>query len=203
MTRKGVPAMLNKRVAEAGVRHVHPHQLRQTWADRWLSAGGNDGDLHAPGRLGVCGNHAPVRRGPGRRPSLDGLRRREPDGQAVGPKRSTAGGTFASAARLGRLHRQADEVRLPRCLGPPLALVRREPPIRIDLSLERRQERRSGVARTLPTMSRAGCHGSCQKRCICARSSSRRVHTLAPGCCRQIKRVQPSGSLRLSAPVNC
>lgn len=49
MTRKGVPTMLNKRAAEAGVRHVHPHQLRHTWADRWLSAGGNEGDLQ---RLG-------------------------------------------------------------------------------------------------------------------------------------------------------
>ena len=49
MTRKGVPAMLNKRSAEAGIRHVHPHQLRHTWADRWLRAGGNEGDLQ---RLG-------------------------------------------------------------------------------------------------------------------------------------------------------
>jgi site-specific recombinase XerD len=31
MTRKGVPAMLNKSAAEAGIRHVHPHQLRHTW----------------------------------------------------------------------------------------------------------------------------------------------------------------------------
>lgn len=49
MTRKGVPAMLNKRAAEAGIRHVHPHQLRHTWAHRWLQAGGNEGDLQ---RLG-------------------------------------------------------------------------------------------------------------------------------------------------------
>ncbi len=49
MTRKGVPTMLNKRAGEAGIRHVHPHQLRHTWADRWLSAGGNEGDLQ---RLG-------------------------------------------------------------------------------------------------------------------------------------------------------
>lgn len=49
MTRKGVPAMLNKRSGEAGIRHVHPHQLRHTWADRWLRAGGNEGDLQ---RLG-------------------------------------------------------------------------------------------------------------------------------------------------------
>ncbi len=49
ITRKGVPVMLNKRSAEAGIAHVHPHQLRHTWADRWLSAGGNEGDLQ---RLG-------------------------------------------------------------------------------------------------------------------------------------------------------
>jgi integrase len=49
MTRKGVPMMLNKRAALAGIDHVHPHQLRHTWADRWLRAGGNEGDLQ---RLG-------------------------------------------------------------------------------------------------------------------------------------------------------
>ncbi len=48
-TRKGVPTMLNKRSAEAGIRHVHPNQLRHTWADRWLRSGGNEGDLQ---RLG-------------------------------------------------------------------------------------------------------------------------------------------------------
>lgn len=48
-TRKGVPAMLNKRATQAGIDHVHPHQLRHTWADRWLAAGGNEGDLQ---RLG-------------------------------------------------------------------------------------------------------------------------------------------------------
>lgn len=41
--------MLNKRAEEAGVDHVHPHRLRHTWADRWLRAGGNEGDLQ---RLG-------------------------------------------------------------------------------------------------------------------------------------------------------
>jgi site-specific recombinase XerD len=49
MTRKGVPSMLDKRAAQAGVDHVHPHQLRHTWADRWLRLGGNEGDLQ---RLG-------------------------------------------------------------------------------------------------------------------------------------------------------
>lgn len=49
VTRKGVPRMLDKRAALAGIDHVHPHQLRHTWADRWLRAGGNEGDLQ---RLG-------------------------------------------------------------------------------------------------------------------------------------------------------
>ncbi len=48
-TRKGVPNMLNKRATAAGIGHIHPHQLRHTWADRWLRAGGNEGDLQ---RLG-------------------------------------------------------------------------------------------------------------------------------------------------------
>jgi integrase/recombinase XerD len=48
-TRKGVPEMLAKRAALAGIGHVHPHQLRHTWADRWLRSGGNEGDLQ---RLG-------------------------------------------------------------------------------------------------------------------------------------------------------
>ena len=49
MTRKGVPVMLDKRAKEAGIGHVHPHQLRHTWADRWLARGGQEGDLQ---RLG-------------------------------------------------------------------------------------------------------------------------------------------------------
>lgn len=49
MTRKGIPAVLNKRTVEAGIGHVHPHKFRHTWADRWLRAGGNEGDLQ---RLG-------------------------------------------------------------------------------------------------------------------------------------------------------
>ena len=49
MTRKGVPAMLDKRAKEAGIGHVHPHQLRHSWADRWLAAGGQEGDLQKLG----------------------------------------------------------------------------------------------------------------------------------------------------------
>lgn len=45
MSRKGVPETLAKRARQAGIGHVHPHQLRHTWADRWLAAGGTEGDL--------------------------------------------------------------------------------------------------------------------------------------------------------------
>lgn len=45
MSRKGVPETLAKRAKQAGIGHVHPHQLRHTWADRWLAAGGTEGDL--------------------------------------------------------------------------------------------------------------------------------------------------------------
>lgn len=48
-TRKGLPAVLAKRCAAAGLGHVHPHMFRHTWADRWLAMGGNEGDLQ---RLG-------------------------------------------------------------------------------------------------------------------------------------------------------
>lgn len=45
MSRKGVPETLAKRAKQSGVDHVHPHQLRHSWADRWLAAGGSEGDL--------------------------------------------------------------------------------------------------------------------------------------------------------------
>jgi site-specific recombinase XerD len=45
LTRKGVPRILDKRAEQAGLGHVHPHQLRHTWADRYLSSGGTEGSL--------------------------------------------------------------------------------------------------------------------------------------------------------------
>lgn len=59
LTRKGVPHILDKRAAAAGIGHIHPHQLRHTWAHRWLAAGGNEGDLQ---RLGGWGSDAVMRR---------------------------------------------------------------------------------------------------------------------------------------------
>jgi site-specific recombinase XerD len=59
LTRKGVPAILDKRSAMAGLSHVHAHQFRHTWAHRWLSNGGTEGDLQ---RLGGWANADVMRR---------------------------------------------------------------------------------------------------------------------------------------------
>jgi site-specific recombinase XerD len=59
LTRKGLGPILNKRCAEAGIAHVNPHRLRHTFADRFLSAGGNEGDLQ---RLGGWENSDVMRR---------------------------------------------------------------------------------------------------------------------------------------------
>lgn len=48
-TAKGIPLMLVRRAEQAGIGHVHPHQLRHTFAHRYLEAGGTEGDLQ---RLG-------------------------------------------------------------------------------------------------------------------------------------------------------
>jgi integrase len=44
-----VPSILSKRATAAGIGHVHPHMLRHTWADAYLSGGGNEGDLQKLG----------------------------------------------------------------------------------------------------------------------------------------------------------
>ena len=41
----GVAQILDKRSLQAGVRHVHAHQFRHTFADGWLRNGGTEGDL--------------------------------------------------------------------------------------------------------------------------------------------------------------
>lgn len=58
-THKGIPLMLARRGEEAGIGHVHAHMFRHTWADRWLSAGGSEGDLQ---RLGGWENSDVMRR---------------------------------------------------------------------------------------------------------------------------------------------
>jgi site-specific recombinase XerD len=45
MTPDGVKAALQRRAAVAGLKSLHPHQLRHTWADQFRKAGGSEGDL--------------------------------------------------------------------------------------------------------------------------------------------------------------
>jgi len=49
LTGSGLRLALDRRAAQAGLGPIFPHQLRHTFADRYLSAGGNEGDLQ---RLG-------------------------------------------------------------------------------------------------------------------------------------------------------
>jgi integrase/recombinase XerD len=49
ITRKGVPAILDKRTALAGIQHVNAHMLRHSWADRAKRAGMTDSDLQTLG----------------------------------------------------------------------------------------------------------------------------------------------------------
>jgi site-specific recombinase XerD len=44
MSTSGVGQMLERRAGQAGLGHIHPHQLRHTAASRWLAAGGSEGD---------------------------------------------------------------------------------------------------------------------------------------------------------------
>lgn len=41
----GVYGLLTRRAAQAGLKDVHPHQLRHTFADHWLRAGGSETGL--------------------------------------------------------------------------------------------------------------------------------------------------------------
>lgn len=45
MTDSGVRQMIQRRAQAAGLGHVHPHQLRHTFAHSWLAEGGAEGDL--------------------------------------------------------------------------------------------------------------------------------------------------------------
>ena len=52
VTDSGVRQMLERRALEAGVRNVHPHRFRHTYAHTWLASGGQEQDLM---RLAVGG----------------------------------------------------------------------------------------------------------------------------------------------------
>lgn len=45
MRESGIAQMLGRRSQAAGIGHVHPHQLRHTFAHEFLANGGNEGDL--------------------------------------------------------------------------------------------------------------------------------------------------------------
>jgi site-specific recombinase XerD len=45
VTDSGLRQMLERRAEQAGIGHVHPHQLRHTYAHAYLADGGNEGDL--------------------------------------------------------------------------------------------------------------------------------------------------------------
>jgi integrase len=49
LTRKGVPAILDKRTDLAGIQHVNAHMLRHSWAHRAKAAGMSDSDLQTLG----------------------------------------------------------------------------------------------------------------------------------------------------------
>jgi integrase len=45
MTPSGLYQVVAARGAAAGLPRLHPHQFRHSFADSWLSDGGNEGDL--------------------------------------------------------------------------------------------------------------------------------------------------------------
>ncbi|MCU4186624.1 tyrosine-type recombinase/integrase [Acidiferrimicrobium sp. IK] len=45
MTYAGLRQLLERRATEAGIGHIHAHQLRHSFASAYLSQGGNEGDL--------------------------------------------------------------------------------------------------------------------------------------------------------------
>ena len=45
MTDSGIRQMIRRRGKQAGLGHIHPHQLRHSFAHHWLHEGGTEGDL--------------------------------------------------------------------------------------------------------------------------------------------------------------
>lgn len=45
LTDSGVTQMLRRRAKLAGLKHIHPHMFRHTFAHQWLASGGDRGDL--------------------------------------------------------------------------------------------------------------------------------------------------------------
>ena len=45
LTDSGIAQLLNRRAADAGIGHIHPHLFRHGFAHAWLAAGGQENDL--------------------------------------------------------------------------------------------------------------------------------------------------------------
>ena len=45
LTDTGIRQLIERRGQEAGLGHIHPHQLRHSFASSWLAGGGREGDL--------------------------------------------------------------------------------------------------------------------------------------------------------------
>jgi site-specific recombinase XerD len=45
LTDSGIAQLLNRRAADAGIGHIHPHLFRHGFAHSWLAAGGQENDL--------------------------------------------------------------------------------------------------------------------------------------------------------------
>ncbi|MPZ99708.1 MAG: tyrosine-type recombinase/integrase [Dehalococcoidia bacterium] len=45
LTDNGIRQIVKRRAEDAGLGHVHPHQLRHSFASAWLAGGGSEGDL--------------------------------------------------------------------------------------------------------------------------------------------------------------
>jgi site-specific recombinase XerD len=50
LTGDGIHDLITRRAKEAGIRHIHPHLLRHTWADALKSGGASDEDVMTLGR---------------------------------------------------------------------------------------------------------------------------------------------------------
>lgn len=148
--------MPNKRATQAGIGHVHPHQRRHTWADRWLRAGGNEGDLQ---RLGGWESAEIMRRYGAARAvdrALAAYDTVNPMGRlcarpVVAPEVVTVPHETDGGLRLGRaspslprpcgLQGETAEIGLLRRLSPLLAFDSWKPAFRIDIPFEPRHER--------------------------------------------------------------
>lgn len=50
LSQSGISQMITRRCRQAGIGHIHCHQLRRYFANSWLASGGSEGDL-----MSVCG----------------------------------------------------------------------------------------------------------------------------------------------------